>query len=77
MSKVQVKLNYGGVRELLKSSEVKAMLADKGAAVLGRLPAGYEAEERTTDRAVYAIHAATAEARVENSRNNTLLKALG
>lgn len=78
MSKVRVKLNYAGVQELLKGPEVRALLEECGSRVLDSLPDdGYEKETRTTDRAVVAVYAATAEARVKNSKSNTLLKALG
>ena len=77
MSKVRVKLNYAGVQELLKGPEVRALLEECGSRVMQSLPDGYEMETRMTDRAVVTIHAATTKARVENSKNNTLLNALG
>lgn len=77
MSNVRVKLNYSGVRELLKSTPVKSMLNEYGQRVMDNLPAGYEIETVETDRAVVKIHAATPKARIENSKNNTLLNALG
>lgn len=77
MSNIKVKLNYKGVHELLKSDDMKAILDDYANRVMKQLDDGYEIEHRTTDRAVVAIGATTAKARVQNSRNNTLLKALG
>lgn len=77
MSNIKVKLNYKGVQELLKSDDMKAILDDYANRVMKQLDDGYEVEHRTTDRAVVAIGATTAKARVQNSRNNTLLKALG
>ena len=77
MSNIKVKLNYKGVQELLKSDDMKAILDDYANRVMKQLDDGYEIEHRTTDRAVVAIGATTAKARVQNSRNNTLLKALG
>ena len=77
MSKVQVKLNYKGVQELLKSSEMDAILDEYADRVMKQLDDGYEVEHRKTDRAVVAVGAVTAKARVQNSRDNTLLKALG
>lgn len=77
MSKIQVKLNYAGVRELLKSAEMRAVLDGYANGVMRQLDDGYETEHRTTDRAVVAVGAVTAKARVQNSRDNTLLKALG
>jgi len=78
MSKVTVKLNYKGVRELLNSSEMQAILDGCADRMMRQLDDdGYEVEHRKTDRAVVAIGAATTKARVKNSKNNTLLKALG
>ena len=77
MSSLKVKLNYGGVQQLLKGAEVKSLLEDCGNRVMQSLPDGYEMETRMTDRAVVTIHAATTKARVENLKNNTLLNALG
>ena len=77
MSNIKVKLNYKGVQELLKSDDMKAILDDYANRVMKQLDDGYEIEHRTTDRAVVAVGATTAKARVQNSRNNTLLKALG
>lgn len=77
MSKIQVKLNYAGVRELLKSAEMRAVLDGYANGVMRQLDDGYEIEHRITDRAVVAVGAVTAKARVQNSRDNTLLKALG
>ena len=77
MSNVRVEMNYAGVRELLKSSEMKSVLDGYANSVMQQLDDGYEIEHRTTDRAVVAIGAVTVKARVQNSRDNTLLKALG
>ena len=77
MSDVFVKLNYSGVQELLKSSAVQDMLNGCAERAMNTLPEGYETENRITDRAVTVIHAATPKARIENMRNNTLLKAMG
>lgn len=77
MSNIKVKLNYKGVQELLKSDDMKAILDDYANRVMKQLDDGYEVEHRTTDRAVVVVGATTAKARVQNSRNNTLLKALG
>jgi len=78
MSKVTVKLNYKGVRELLNSSEMQEILDGCADRMMRQLDDdGYEVEHRKTDRAVVTIGAATTKARVKNSKNNTLLKALG
>ena len=77
MNKVTVKLNYKGVQELLKGVEMKACLDEYAGRIMKQLDDGYEVEHRTTDRAVVAVGATTAKARAQNSKNNTLLKALG
>ena len=77
MAKTYVKLNYAGVREVLQSEGVKNALNSYAGTVLARLPDGYDMEERVTDRAVSVVYAATPKARVDNDRNNSLLKAGG
>lgn len=77
MAKTYVKLNYAGVREVLQSEGVKNALNEYAGTVLSRLPDGYDTEERVTDRAVAVVYAATAKARADNAKNNSLLKAGG
>lgn len=77
MSKVTVKLNYKGVQELLKGDTMRNCLDEYADRVMKQLDDGYEVEHRDTDRAVVSVGAVTAKARVQNSKNNTLLKALG
>ena len=77
MSKVQVKLNYKGIQELLKSDAMRNCIDEYADRVMKQLDDGYEVEHRETDRAVVSVGAVTAKARVQNSKNNTLLKALG
>ncbi len=78
MGKVTFKVNYPGIGELLKSNEMRNVLAQYGDQVMSRLPSGYEMEEsETTQRAKVSIRASSVLARLDNSKNNTLLKALG
>lgn len=77
MSKIKVKLNYKGIQELLNGDAMRNCLDEYADRVMKQLDDGYEIEHRTTDRSVVAIGATTAKARVQNSKNNTLLKALG
>ena len=65
--RVKVKLNYKGVGQLLKSSEMQALLAQHAGQIAGRCGSGYE-----TDGFV----AQTRAARADNARSNTILKAL-
>lgn len=78
MGKVTFKVNYSGVGALLKSSEMQNVLARYGDQVMSKLPAGYEMEiSQTEERAKVRISAKSYLARLDNSKNNTLLKALG
>ena len=77
MAKTYVKIDYNGIREVLKSDDTRAALNEYASTVMGRLPSGYEVEERTTDRAVTVVYAATGAAKADNLKNNTLLKAGG
>ena len=77
MSNVYVKLNKKGVSELLKSPEAQSLVNDIAGLALGGLSDGYEMEVRVTDRAVAVVYAATTKARIQNSKNNTILKAVG
>lgn len=77
MANVRVKLNYAGVGEVLKSDGARAVCSEYASTVLGRLPAGYDLENRVTDRAVVEVYAATPQAIRDNLKNNSLLKAGG
>ena len=78
MSRVKVVLNRPGVRELLKSDEVRNVLEECAGKMLNSLPRdGYDRDGRTTDRAVAVVYAATEKARIKNSKDNTLIKAMG
>lgn len=75
MSKVTVKLNRAGVRALMRSPEMQAVLKDRAATVKDRCGDGYEAYLAQT-RAVAVVETATRQAVDDNSANNTLLKAV-
>lgn len=78
MSNVTIKLNWDGVRELLRSAEVMAECrshADEMGATLGD---GYEVSEYTgANRVNVSVHAVSQSARQDNLDNNSLLKAVG
>lgn len=76
MSKIKVELIQSGVRELLKSPEIQARVQEVTAAVSRNVGAGYESNVQVSNRAVGRVWAETASARKDNSKNNTLLKAL-
>lgn len=76
-SKVTVELNRAGVRAMLRSDEMKAMLEAKADAAAQACGAGYaSAGYVMPTRAVARISAVSAEARRDNLKNNTILKAL-
>ena len=78
MSKVKCVVDTKAVGALLRSPEMAACVkaeADKRAAGLG---AGYATDSKVLKtRVVSSIYTETAEAAVDNNRNNSLLKAVG
>lgn len=77
MGKAEVVLNRSGVRELLRSPEMKAVVTEHADAVLKRCGNGYERDAYTGRNRVNAmVWASSGKARRENAKENTLLKAL-
>lgn len=75
--KIKVKLNRSGVRALLKSAEMMQICKDHAYATQAALGDGYEVTYRTgKNRANAEVAAVSREARRENRRHNTILKAL-
>lgn len=74
MSKVRFELDRAGVRALMRSPEMQAVLKARADTVKGRCGDGYEAYMAQT-RAVAVVETATRQAVDDNSANNTLLKA--
>ena len=71
MSKgVRIKLNRAAVRALMKSPEMREILAEQAQAIAGRCGDGYET------RAIATVYPADAAARRDNHKNNTLERAL-
>lgn len=78
MPKAVIKLNSAGVRALLKSPEMQAIVDDLATQVVNGAGEGFEKEVNQAQTRVYAhIHAETPEAYYKNAKHNTLLKALG
>lgn len=78
MADFRVELNSDGVRELLQSSEMAGICRSLAEGIAGRAGTGYEVTTYTGKTRVNAsVHAATEEARKDNLKNNTLLKAVG
>ena len=77
MSKVKIKLNSRGVREVLKSEELKTVCEDKASEILNRCGNGYTMNSMIGKNRVNAmVYADTIEAKRDNLKNNTLLKAV-
>ena len=78
MSKVRIKLNSQGVRELLKSQEMMnacSLIAEKA---YSRLGDGYSLKRHVgLNRVNVSIGTESAKSVKENYENNTILKALG
>lgn len=77
MAKTKVVLNRSGVRELLQSDEMKAICEEHANRTLGRLGQGYTVTTMTGKTRVNAsIYAESTEAKRDNMKNNSILKAL-
>lgn len=77
MSNVKVELNSAGIREMLRSPEMQALLGEKAAEIAGRCGDGYESDvHMTPGRAIASVFTATPEAAKDNSANNTILRNL-
>ena len=75
MTKFQ--LNRSGVRELLRSDELMAECSNHAKRIHSRCGDGYEMTTHVGKNRVNAsVHAKTIKARKDNSKNNTLLKAM-
>ena len=78
MAKVKIELNSSGIRQLLKSEEMGQMLKQQAEQVRARCGSGYSTDlYQASSRVIAGVFAKTAEAAKQNSRENTLLKALG
>lgn len=78
MDKVKIELNSSGIRQLLKSEEMGQMLKQQAEQVRARCGSGYSTDlYQASSRVIAGLFAETAEAAKQNSRENTLLKALG
>ena len=79
MSKnVEIELNSAGIREMLLSPEMQALLGELAAGVAGRAGPGYASDTYLTGgRAVASAYAETSAAIRDNLENNTLLRSIG
>lgn len=70
-------LNHGGVAELMKSSAMQSVLERKASAIRNRCGTGYKQDIYVgKNRANAMVSADSSEARRDNMKNNTILKAV-
>lgn len=75
--KVEFKLNRAGVRALMQSEEMQNVLQKSASAIRDRCGDGYEQDLRVgKNRANAQVWAETSKAKRDNSKNNTILKAV-
>jgi phage-related protein len=71
------KLNRAGVRQLMQSTEMQAVLQEKASQIAARCGDGYEQDIMVgRNRANAQVWAETSQAKRDNSKNNTILKAV-
>ncbi|NQP34764.1 hypothetical protein HO921_10470 [Streptococcus suis] len=77
MASMKFKLNSAGVRELMKSPEMQAVLTDKANGIRNRAGDGYESDIYVgKTRANAMVYADSYQAKRDNKKHNTLLKAV-
>lgn len=77
-SKFVFKLNWPGLKELMRSEEMRSVLKEYATSVKDYAGEGYEVVEYMgKSRRNTMVHARTKKAFKDNLENNTLLKALG
>ncbi|MGT2716562.1 hypothetical protein [Streptococcus respiraculi] len=77
MSKMRFELNRKGVADLMKSAEMQTVLQQEATAIRNRCGDGYEQDIYVgKNRANAMVSAESFKARKDNSKNNTLLKAV-
>lgn len=77
MPKTVIKLNSDGIRELLRSAEMEAICKEYAGAIHGRCGSGYATDSyRGKNRVNAMVWAETSAAKADNSKNNTILKAI-
>ena len=77
MAKMKFKLNSDGVRKLLKSQEMQSVLNEKATGIKNRCGEGYTQDVYVgKNRANAMVKAETYQAKRDNLKNNTILKAV-
>lgn len=77
MAKMKFKLNRSGVAALMKSNQMQGVLEEKATGVRNRAGEGYKQDIYVgKTRANAMVYADTYQAKKDNMKNNTLLKAV-
>ena len=77
MAKMKFKLNRSGVAALMKSNQMQGVLEEKATGVRNRAGEGYKQDIYVgKTRANAMVYADTYQAKRDNMKNNTLLKAV-
>lgn len=77
MSKFKFVLNRAGVRALMQSTEMQSILKDKANNALNSLGEGYKSDTYIgKNRANAMVYADSFQAKRDNLKNNTILKAV-
>ena len=77
MSKFKFVLNRAGVRQLMQSEEMQSILKDKANNALNSLGEGYKSDIHVgKNRANAMVYADTYQAKRDNLKNNSILKAV-
>lgn len=77
MAKMKFKLNRSGVAALMKSNQMQGVLEEKATGVGNRAGEGYKQDIYVgKTRANAMVYADTYQAKKDNMKNNTLLKAV-
>ena len=75
LSKARIEINYGGVGQLLRSSETRAFVQQLARERANALGAGYGSDTyQAGTRVIASVYTDTPEAAKDNLQNNTLLK---
>lgn len=78
MAKVRIELNRAGVRELLKSQEMQEICREQAKGIQERAGAGYGSDVFVgKNRCNASVWPEASEAKKDNLKHNTLIKAVG
>ena len=79
MAKVKFELNLAGLNELMKSTEMAEVLNTAADQIAAKCGEGYEVERAhpISFVGIASVRADTIEAKIDNRKNNTILKAAG